>query len=139
MMPRRHSLLITLPWLALLALGLVGCASPHPYVSVVAASRATVEDSRALVVVVEIHNPTRSLVRLSSLEYSLGQAGKRERSVGRIALDTSIAPGASQTVDIQVPVRGETSEAQVDLRGHLHGYAGEVQVDWAVDAKGQIQ
>jgi hypothetical protein len=53
-----------------------------------------------------------------------------------VALRGVVAPGGSLTVDIAVPMRGALATQTLDLRGHLHGFAGDVQVGWSVRAGG---
>lgn len=123
---------VSLSFLGLLLL--VGaCATPKPYVSVLGVSQST---SAPLVVVVEIHNPTRTPIRLSALDYSFA-AGQESR--GRVPLRQVIAPGRSSVVPIAVPVdvedqRGETYR----LVGSLRGYAGDTQVSFRVVAGGEL-
>jgi LEA14-like dessication related protein len=130
-MPR--SLLVSLAALAVLLVG--ACATPRPFVSVVGASQTTVAEARSLIVVVEIHNPTRTPIELSTLEYTLKQAGT-DRGGGRVTLEGTVAPGGSLTVDIAVPVSGGMSAEALDLRGKLRGFAGDVQVNWSIAADG---
>lgn len=125
----------------LLAATLVGgCASPRPYVSVLGASHASITEAQSLVVVVEIHNPTGTPLRLSGLEYTLAQAdGRRRQQSGRVRLTQTVQPGASITVDISVPVRGGDAASIYDLRGKLSGYAGDVELDWNISAAAKVR
>jgi hypothetical protein len=120
----------------LLALGASACASSKPYVSVVGTAQAPGDSAeRQLVVVVEIHNPTGTPLRLSELEYTLGRHGTPMNTRGRVQLRDTVAPGHTSTVDIAVPLAaGSSAAAAYDINGHLHGYAGDLEMNWKIAA-----
>ena len=122
-----------------LALGAGACASSRPYVSVVGTAQAPGDlADRHLVVVVEIHNPTGTPLRLSELEYTLGRRGMLVSSRGKVLLRDTIAPGHTSTVDIAIPLAaGSKAAAAYDLNGRLHGYAGEIEMNWKIAALAQ--
>jgi LEA14-like dessication related protein len=122
-----------------LALGASACASQRPYVSVVGTAQAPGDTAdRHLVVVVEIHNPTGTPLRLSELEYTLGRHGTEMNTRGKVLLRDTIAPGHTSTVDIAVPLAaGSRAAAAYDLNGRLHGYAGEIEMNWKIAALAQ--
>lgn len=119
-----------------LALGAGACASSKPYVSVVGTAQAPGDSAeRHLVVVVEIHNPTGTPLRLSELEYTLGRHGTAMNTRGKVQLRDTVAPGHTSTVDIAVPLAaGSSAAAAYDLDGRLHGYAGELEMNWKIAA-----
>jgi len=125
---------------ALLAFATVGsaCASSAPYVSVVGTSRSQT-NRFSLLVVVEIHNPTRTPVRLSELQYTLARRGE-SATRGTVRLRDTVAPGRTSTVDIAVPMGvGAQLSAAYDLSGRLRGYAGDVEVNWQIAALAHTQ
>jgi LEA14-like dessication related protein len=125
--------------LALTAVGACG-ATAQPYVSVLGAAKAPSDAGQALTVVVEIHNPTRTPLRLSTLDYTVARQGVQSKTRGSLRLGSTIAPGRTETVDIRVPLASNDPVAAVyDLRGRLHGYAGDVQMDWQIATLAQVE
>jgi hypothetical protein len=113
------------------------CGAP-PLCECAGASHAHLTETRSLLVVVEIHNPTSTPLRLSQLEYTLGH-GARARESGFVRLTQTIQPGGSLTVDISVPVRDHNETASAyDLEGKLSGFAGEMQVDWQISTSATV-
>jgi hypothetical protein len=115
-------------------------ASARPYVSVVGAGPSQaggVAERRALLVVVEIHNPTETALRLSELSYTLARRGVAESTRGTIRLRDTVAPGKTSTVDIEVPLSAAAvaTDAAYDIRGRLRGYAGETELQWKIAAE----
>jgi hypothetical protein len=127
--------IVVLSWIAL---GATGCAASRPYVSVVGTSQAPgpVADNQ-LLVVVEIHNPTGTPLRLSELEYTLARRGGDAHTQGRVQLRDTVAPGHTSTVDIAVPLAMGAKPAAYDLSGQLRGYAGEIEMNWKIAALAQ--
>jgi hypothetical protein len=123
---------------ALLAiLAVSGCATSKPYVSVVGTSHAT-SAPNSLVVVVEIHNPTTTPLRLSQLDYTLARRGDDSRTRGSVTLRDTVAPGHTSTVDIEVPLSaGANRNSAYDLSGRLRGFAGDVELNWRIAALAQ--
>lgn len=113
---------------AALALG-VGCASPRPYVSVLGVAEP--DRQARMVVMVEVHNPTQTPLRLSQLEYILDHGPEGKTARGRVRLNQTVAPGASKVIDIPVPV---FADAAYRLEGQLRGFAGDVAVSFDVAA-----
>jgi hypothetical protein len=108
-------------------------------VSVVGTAQAPGDRAdRHLVVVVEIHNPTGTPLRLSELEYTLGRHGTAVNTRGKVLLRDTIAPGHTSTVDIAVPLAGGSrTAAAYELNGRLHGFAGEIEMNWKIAAQSQ--
>jgi LEA14-like dessication related protein len=117
-----------------------GAATSKPFVSVVGAAPTRaggIAERRALLVVVEIHNPTSTPLRLSELDYTLARRGVATPTRGTIRLRDTVAPGHTSTVDIQVPLiaaTGSSDAAAYDLSGRLRGYAGETELNWRIAA-----
>ncbi len=121
--------------LAILAVG--GCATSKPYVSVVGTSQAT-RESNSVVVVVEIHNPTTTPLRLSQLDYTLAKRGGDSRTRGSVTLRDTVAPGRTSIVDIEVPLSaGSARGGAYDISGRLRGFAGDVELNWKIAALAQ--
>ena len=117
-------------------------ASARPYVSVVGAGPTQaggIADRHALLVVVEIHNPTETALRLSELSYTLARRGVAQSTRGTIRLRDTVAPGKTSTVDIEVPLSSASASASADaaydIRGRLRGYAGETELQWKISAE----
>ena len=119
-----------------LALGAGACAASRPYVSVVGTAQAPGDVAdRHLLVVVEIHNPTGTPLRLSELEYTLARHGGDAPTQGRVQLRDTVEPGHTSTVDIAVPLAaGARAEVAYDLSGRLRGFAGEIEMNWKIAA-----
>jgi LEA14-like dessication related protein len=138
-MPGRVRQLRLLLLAALFAFAASACATSKPYVSVVGTTqgRTTGRVARSLVVVVEIHNPTNTPLRLSQLEYTLFKHGDESRTRGTVQLHDTIGPGHTSTVDIAVPVSAGAHPAAYDIKGRLRGFAGEIELNWKIAALGQ--
>lgn len=134
-----RAVLLALALAVLPAVGACGAAA-QPYVSVVGAAHAPSDAGQALTVVVEIHNPTRTPLRLSGLEYTVARQGEPSKTRGSLRLGSTIAPGRTQTVDIRVPLASSDPDSAIyDLRGRLRGYAGEVEMDWQIATLAQVE
>ncbi len=129
---------LSLVLLVAVAVGASACATSKPYVSVVGTTQGPGRFDRNLVVVVEIHNPTRTPLRLSELEYTLERHGSASRTQGRVQLRDTVAPGHTSMVDITVPLSaGAHPSAAYDISGRLRGYAGEIELNWKIAALAQ--
>jgi LEA14-like dessication related protein len=121
-----------------LALSAGACATSKPYVSVVGTGQAPGDLDRNLLVVVEIHNPTTTPLRLHALEYTLARHGASTRTQGKVMLRDTVAPGHTSTVDIAVPLSaGSQPAAAYDIQGRLRGSAGDVELNWKIAALAQ--
>jgi LEA14-like dessication related protein len=121
-----------------IALSAGACATSKPYVSVVGTGQSPGDLDRNLVVVVEIHNPTTTPLRLHTLEYTLARHGASTRTRGKVILRDTVAPGHTSTVDIAVPLSaGSEPAAGYDLQGRLRGSAGDVELNWKIAALAQ--
>src|SRR5262245_57640122 len=103
----------------------VGCHSQKPYLSVLGVSEAQRQEQ--VLVMVEVHNPTASTLRLARLDYQLHHPGSKETTRGKVPLHQSIAPGHSKVIDIPVPLEQAT---EYEIEGRLSGFAGDVAVSF---------
>jgi len=99
------------------------------------------EVGQKIVLVVEIHNPTRTPLWLRDFHYSLAPQGGTDSTRGRVALSETVAPGQTVTVPITVPVgaaSGGGLAERFDLKGDLRGAAGDVAMSWRVGALASV-
>lgn len=116
----------------------LGCATPKPYVSVLGVAG----EHRTLVMMVEIHNPTSTPIRLSGLEYSYSveRDSENDKSRGHVTLRRTVPAGRTSVVDIPVPIGAAIAAAgaHYQLEGQLHGWAGDTEVRFRVSANGEL-
>jgi hypothetical protein len=120
---------------AVMLLGVGACTTQKPYVSVLGVSRIEAS-SQSVQVVVEIHNPTQTPLRLSQLKYTFAAAGKAR---GTVQMTRVVEAGRSAVIDFRVPL--QASDRQGDhyqLDGQISGYAGDVQINFNVAAGGEL-
>lgn len=131
-----------LGWVVLAGLA---CGHAQPRVKVLGLSPVKSSGvTTAIVVVVDIHNPTGTQLRLSGLDYRF-QADPWFEASGTVVLRRALPAGASATVEIPVPVkdtvfRGSTLAQGVRyrLKGRLRAYEGPVEVTYRVDTSGEV-
>jgi hypothetical protein len=135
-MRRTHSLLTAIA----LAVVAAGCAGAAPTVKVLGVSEAGVvqshEDDRKLSVYVQVVNPTRDEIQLSSLEYTLA-AKSWFTSTGKVQLSRRLSADGAAVLELRVPFRQPAAGARIPytLRGRLHAN----QRSWKVKANGVIE
>jgi hypothetical protein len=130
--------------LAALAGATTGCAAPKPDVHVIGVSDDGARASTpALLVFIEVTNPTGRHILLSRLEYQF-DAEPWFATEGRLAIARSLSPGGSTVLEI--PVRldalerlaGVTSDVGYRFDGRLFAEDGDRRTDWRVRVNGAL-
>jgi len=118
-----------------------GCVSgARPQVKVLGVSQASSEP--ALVMFVEVVNPTQSELALSRLEYAL-EAPSLFRTQGKVALQRRIGAGSSAVLEIPVTI-DRTARSSVptgapyELEGKLFARENRVERSWKVKVEGAL-
>jgi hypothetical protein len=136
---RRHLLLLTAA--AALFTPAAACSTASPRVTVLGVEQARTAPRRALLVFVEVVNPTKRDLRLSRLEYRV-RAESWFESQGQVQLEREVGAGQSAVVEIPVPVQHSASSHDgsipYSLEGKLFALEDHIERSWKVVARGAI-
>ena len=136
---RRHVLLLLAA--AALATPVLACSTASPRVTVLGVEQARATPRRALLVFVEVVNPTKRDLRLSRLEYRV-RAESWFESQGQVQLAREVGAGQSAVVEIPVPVQHSATahdgSIPYSLEGKLFALEDHIERSWKVVARGAI-
>jgi hypothetical protein len=137
--PARH---IALPCLVLALALASACASSRPAVRLLGVTdNSKTHIHRTLLVFLEVRNPTKRPLQLSTLEYTL-RAQPWFAAEGRLSMARRISAGGSAVIEIPVrvdrPAPTARDEVPFQLDGTLSARSGDIETRWAVRASGDL-
>jgi hypothetical protein len=140
---RLHAPLARGAFLAVCLAGLLaGCGAHNsPRVNVLGVEETRSAPRAALVVFVEVVNPTSRALTLSRLEYRVRAASWFE-SAGQVSLSREVGAQSSTVVEIPVPVeraaKAEDGTIPYVLEGRLFAHEDRLERSWDVAVKGAL-